>query len=111
MRLSPAGLACPNACLEIGTISGPVFHVRNNILGNFTAAQSGSAKHYGWVTPSASSIGPPGSISDRNALFVANPGNGYTGRAGSIDRPTLNDWRAVVGSDAMKATLAAIERT
>ncbi len=104
VRLESSRLACPNTCFEIGTTSGPVINVRNNILANFTPAQSGAAGHYCWVTPSATATGAAGSKSDRNVLFVADPGRGFTGRAGNVDRATIADWRAATGTDADSRT-------
>ncbi|MFN8178070.1 MAG: T9SS type A sorting domain-containing protein [bacterium] len=99
VRIDPAGLACSNACLEIGTTSGPVMKIRDNILGNFTAAQSGTAKHYCWVTTSGTLIGATGSVSDYNVLHVASATNGYTGLTNATDRALLGDWQAAVSQD------------
>ncbi len=100
VRLAPAGLACPNTAFELGTHTGPVVHARNNIFANFTAAQSGAARHYAMVVPGAGALGPAGSISNHNLLHVANPTNGYAGRAGGVDRVALADWQSATGGDA-----------
>ncbi len=99
VRIAPTDLTASNACFEIGTVTGPVIKVRNNAFGNFTGTQSGAAKHFCWVSPSAGSIGPAGSLSDRNVLHVSNAANGFVGLAGGIDKPTVADWQTVAGSD------------
>jgi len=99
VRLSPQGAACSNACLEMGSVSGLRNRVRNNILANFTAAQSGSAKHYAITTVGAASIGASGSVSDRNILHVNNTVNGFTGLSSTTDRAALSDWQAVATND------------
>ena len=101
VRLEPAFLNCPNANLEIGTISGPVMKVRDNVLANFSGAQGGVSHHYCWVTPGVGSIGPAGSISEANVVYVANTIGGATGLTGAADRLTLADWRASVAQDAI----------
>ena len=99
VRLSPVNLNCQNSCFEIGTTSGPVIKVQNNIFANFTEAQTGNAKHYCWVTGTANSIGPSGSISNYNNLYVNNSGNGFVGLDNMTNRSTLSNWRTAVGND------------
>ncbi len=87
-----------SACFEIvtATATGPVHRVRDNIFANFTGTQTGVAKHYTWVTTSATLIGSPGSISNNNVLHVNNSANGFTAlnTATPTDYPTLASWQA-----------------
>ena len=90
-----------NACFEIGTTSGPVMQVRNNIFANFTGAQAGVALHVGWYSTSATVTGNTGSISDYNDLYVLDPTNGFVGRGNTTNFATLANWQAaMVGQDA-----------
>jgi len=89
-----------NACFEIGTSTGAIMQVRNNIFANFTGAQSGLARHYAWSSTTAGSIGNTGSTSDYNDLYIDNTTNGHTGRGGSTDYATLANWQAAVSADA-----------
>jgi uncharacterized repeat protein (TIGR01451 family) len=98
--LAPAGLSTNNTCFQIGTTSGPVMKVRNNIFANFTGAQTGSAKHYAWVTTSSTLVGAAGSVSNYNVLHVANPTNGYVGLTNATDQASLANWQTAVSQDA-----------
>ena len=100
VRLAPTGIACPNTALEVATTSGPVINVRNNILANFTAAQAARAKHYAWVTSSATLTGAVGSVSDHNLFFINNTTNGFVGRGNATDDASLANWQSAVGQDA-----------
>ncbi|MDX5396973.1 MAG: hypothetical protein LPK21_12315, partial [Hymenobacteraceae bacterium] len=86
-----------STCIEIGTASGAVMKVRNNIFANVTGAQSGVSKHFAWSSTSATSIGPAGSDSDNNFLYIANTTNGYPGQGGGTDYATLGLWSAAMG--------------
>jgi uncharacterized repeat protein (TIGR02543 family) len=103
VRLQPTDLLCSNACYEIGTTTGPVVKTRDNVFANFSGTQSGSPKHYCWVTPSATDLGAAGSVSDYNVLFVSNSANGYTGYA-AADKATLANWQTVAANDAHSAS-------
>ena len=99
VSIAPSNLNCSNTCFEIGTVSGPIIKVRDNIFSNQSGGQVGSAKHYCWVTPSTSSIGPVGSISNYNDLFISNIANGYVGLGGTVDYQDLfADWKLVSAS-------------
>jgi uncharacterized repeat protein (TIGR02543 family) len=102
VRIAPQSLSSPNTCFEVGTSSGPVVRVRNNIFANFVGTQSGSGKHYCWVA-AGSAIGASGSVSDRNVLHINNLSNGFTGLVNSTDRATLVDWQSATGQDANSA--------
>ena len=94
VSINATTLGNSNTCLEIGSTSGPVLKIRNNILSNTTAAQSGSAKHYCWITTSATSFGPAGSVSNYNDLYVANT-NGFVGLGATTDYASLANWQAI----------------
>ncbi|MBK8553315.1 MAG: hypothetical protein IPL53_20545 [Ignavibacteria bacterium] len=93
VRLSPSGISCQNSCFELGTTSGAVLQIYNNIFSNFTSAQTGNARHYCMVTPSGSYPGNAGSTSDHNDLYIANAVNGFTGLTGTTNRATLANWK------------------
>jgi uncharacterized repeat protein (TIGR02543 family) len=99
VRLAPQNLVPSNACFEIATTTGPVIKARNNVFANFTGTQVSASKHYCWITPTTNSLGPAGSVSDRNVLHVNNTVNGYTGLSGTTDRVTLGEWQAVASND------------
>jgi hypothetical protein len=101
------GSGSPNlssTCFEIGTTSGPIMDIRNNIFANFTGAQSGVSKHYTWVSTSATLIGNTGSVSDYNDLYIANTTNGFVGLGNTTDRATLADWQTATSNDANSVT-------
>ena len=111
------GTASPNAtstCFEIGTSSGPVFDVRNNVFANLTTGQTSTTqgKHYTWISTSGTLIGATGSVSNYNDLYVVGtPGDGTRGYIGAqgtpsianasttIDRITLADWQVTPAKD------------
>jgi hypothetical protein len=97
------GSGSPNissAAFEISTTSGPIYRVRNNIFSNFTGAQTSPAAHYSWVSTSNTTIGPAGSISNFNDLFISNPTQGFIGRGSSLDFATLAAWQSAMTQDA-----------
>lgn len=98
VRLAPVGITGSNTAFEIGNTTS-IFKIQNNIFANFTGTQSGGAKHYAFVTPTASSIGAAGSVSDNNILHIANPGNGFVGLSATTDRVNLPAWRTVTGTN------------
>ena len=105
---SPSG---SNTCFEVGTASGPVYDVRNNVFANFTGTQAGG-KHYAWISTSTTLLGAAGSVSDYNDLFVAggtgDATRGYVGAMGTpsttapstVDKAALADWQAASSQDA-----------
>ena len=86
-----------NTCFEIQNVAA-VYRLQNNIFANFTNAQAGAARHYTWVTTSATNFGAAGSISNRNDLFVANDAGvtGFIGRANATEQATLANWTAAI---------------
>ncbi|MBK0404965.1 hypothetical protein I5M27_18390, partial [Adhaeribacter sp. BT258] len=101
VRLEPAAAyKASSTAFEIGTASGAVMTVTNNIFANFMAAQTGVAKHYAWVTTSATATGNTGSVSNYNDLYIADAGNGFIGLTNTTDRATLADWQTATNQDA-----------
>ncbi len=85
------GSASPNtssATLEVSTTSGPVYFIRNNILSNFTNAQSGAARHYGIVSTSYQRTGNTGSITSYNDLYIGTGTGGFVAGGGVGNTPT-----------------------
>ncbi|WP_294676709.1 T9SS type A sorting domain-containing protein [uncultured Fluviicola sp.] len=99
-----------NSCYEIQNVAS-VYKVQNNIFANFTNAQTGAARHYVYVTTSATNIGATGSISNKNDFFVANDlgTTGFTARANSTNLTSLLNWTsaitAVANTDANSANV------
>lgn len=99
------GSASPNissVCLEISTTTGPVYTIANNSLANFTAAQSGVARHFVYRSTSATSFGNTGTILNNNNVFILNDvgTTGFIGQGNTVDYPTLNDWQIAMSLDA-----------
>ncbi len=82
-----------STCLEIGTTSGPVINVRNNVFANFTGAQVAPAAHFAWKSTSATLTGNTGSISNYNDLYIANSTQGFVGQGNATNYATLLDWQ------------------
>ena len=97
-----SSLGASNSCLEYAgnATTGPQIKVRSNILANFTAAQTSTAKHFCYRTASASSIGSPGSLSNNNDMYIFNSTNGFVGRGATTDYALLSNWQAANGQDA-----------
>lgn len=96
------GSASPNvssSCFEIGTATGPVMNIRNNIFSNFTGAQAGVAKHFTWRSTSATAVGNTGSISNYNDLYILNTTNGFVGQGNITDLATLTNWQTAMVQD------------
>ena len=112
VRIAPSNLVINNACLVVSTTSGPIINVRNNVLANFTAPQTGSNKHYIVVSSSATAVGAAGSVWNYNDYYLANANaaattgtpNGYIGLGNATDRVTLLDWQTATGMDANTIT-------
>lgn len=95
-----ASLTVSSACFEIGTASGPIMNVRNNIFANYTGVQAGVAKHYTWRSTSATVIGSAGSVSNYNDLYISNTTNGFVGLGNATDLVTLANWQTALTQDA-----------
>lgn len=98
VRLSPPITNCHNTCFNIGTVSGFINEVKNNIFANYTTGQTGTAFHYCWVTSSTTSIGPSGSSSNYNDLYISDTANGRIGLANSAKKLTLANWQAITSA-------------
>lgn len=94
-----------STCFEIGTTSGPVINVRNNVFSNITATQTAPAAHYAWVSTSATATGNTGSISDRNDLYVQNATQGFVGLGGATTYASLANWQTGVTQDAASVSV------
>lgn len=91
-----SGYTGSSACIEIGTTTGTVMLIRNNIFADFSPAQSGVARHVAWQSTSNTLMGSSGSLSDYNDLYVANTANGFIGAGSSLTFATLADWQAAM---------------
>lgn len=93
IRLEPTALGCSNACLQVGSNSTTV-RAGSNILANFTAPQSGNARHYNW---SVNSPGTGPAEANRNILYLASPINGATALVAGAS-VSLGTWRGLVNT-------------
>ncbi len=82
-----------NVCLETGG-STTILNVRNNIMANFTGAQTGVAVHACIRTTSATTFGASGSGCDYNDYYVANTTNGFVGIANATNGATIATWKS-----------------
>jgi len=99
-----------SACFEVNSAAGPVYKVGNNIFANFTAAQTGVARHYVYSTPTALTLGPVGTVSNNNDVFVANDAgvSGFTGFDGTTAYNTLANWTAAITPAGLETASLAI---
>ena len=102
VAINATGLTASNTCYEIGTASGALINTRNNIFANFTTGHTtnGTAYHAAWTSTSATAVGSAGSVSDRNAFYVADTANGFVGRGNTTNLRTLANWQAAMSQDA-----------
>lgn len=98
------GTTSPNissTCIEIGTTSGPVINVRNNVFVNATATQTAPASHYGAVSTATSALGNTGSVWNYNDYYITNATQGFVGNGNATNHITLLDWQtAMTGQEA-----------
>jgi GEVED domain/Secretion system C-terminal sorting domain len=97
-----------SAAFEVNTTTGPIYTVQNNIFANFTPAQTGIARHFVYVTPTATAIGNTGTVSNYNDLYLANDAGvtGFLGQGAAVTYTTLVDWQtAMVGMDVNSVSL------
>ncbi len=104
------GSASPNlssACFEVGTSSGPVYNLGNNIFANFTATQAGIARHFGLVSTSATLLGAAGTVSNNNDIFVANDAGvtGFAALGNATTYTTVANWTTATTLDAVSLSL------
>jgi hypothetical protein len=97
-----ASLNISSVCLEIATATGPIYRIANNNFANFTAAQTGVARHYIYRSTSATSFGPTGTILNNNNLFILNDvgTTGFIGQGNTTDYATLANWQTAMTQDA-----------
>jgi hypothetical protein len=103
-----ASLNISSSCMEIATTSGPTFTVANNIFANFTGTQTGLARHYVYVSTSATLLGNTGTSVNNNVYFVLNNvgTTGFIGRGNTTDFATLANWQAnYAGQDIASVSL------
>ncbi|MGQ3131739.1 MAG: T9SS type A sorting domain-containing protein [Flavobacteriales bacterium] len=92
---SPATIS--STCIELGG-STAAQNIRNNILANYTGAQTGTAKHYCIRTTSATSMGP--SVVDYNDYYIANATNGYVALLNTTDAVDIAAFNAGITTPA-----------
>ena len=86
---------CSNTCVEISNATVNDYNFKNNVFANYTTGQTGVARHYCFVTPSANSIGTA-SKTDYNDYYIQN-GQGTTGFVGlgsTTEYSTVSAWSA-----------------
>lgn len=85
-----------SACIVSTGGTANTMKFKNNIFTNFTAAQSGTPKHYCIMRQSSS-----GTISESNYnnYYISNSGNGYIGYY-TADKALLADWKTALSKDA-----------
>ena len=85
-----------NACIQF--LDGQDFTIimKNNVLANFTTAQTGVAKHYCIISSQTDRYGLSGSLSNYNNLYIANDQgtSGFVGLGNATNYATLADWQA-----------------
>lgn len=99
-----------SACMEVNNAGGPVYKLGNNIFANFTATQTGVARHYVFSTPTALTFGPAGTTSNNNDVFIANDAgvSGFTGFDGTTPYNTLANWSAAITPAGLETVSLAI---
>lgn len=102
-----SSLNLSSACFEVNTTSGPVFLLGNNIFANHTAAQGATAKHFAFVSTSATAIGNTGSLSNNNDLYIANDAgvSGFVGQGNTTTYTSLANWQAAMTQDAASLSI------
>ncbi|MEO8068718.1 MAG: GEVED domain-containing protein [Flavobacteriales bacterium] len=91
-----SSLLYSSACFEIGSTSGPLLIVKNNIFSNRTAAQGATAKHFGIVSPSATSLGNGASSYTNNDIYIPNDlgVSGHPARGNTTNYNSVALWQA-----------------
>lgn len=94
-----------STCLEV-IQTGPVVNIRNNIFVNSTASQTGFPFHYGMVVPNFSIAAATG-VSNNNAVYISNLGNGVLIRKTSAtvaNYTSLPAWVSASTQDAQSVS-------
>lgn len=86
-----ASITASNVCLELGG-STATNNIRNNILANYTGAQTGTAKHYCIRSTSATAMGSANSVVNFNDYYLLDIANGFTALTNTTDQATITDW-------------------
>lgn len=86
-----ASITASNVCLELGG-STATNNIRNNILANYTGAQTGIAKHYCIRSTSATAMGSASSVVNFNDYYLLDIANGFTALTNTTDQATITDW-------------------
>lgn len=90
-----ASLNVSSVCLELGG-TNPTNNIRNNILANYTAAQTGTPKHFCIRSTAVATLGSASSIVNYNDYYLASTTNGFVGLTNTTDRPTITDWSTAI---------------
>jgi len=100
-----------STCFEIANGSTAIQKVRGNIFVNAFPAQGTTAKHFCWVSTSATAIGGTGSLSDYNDLFITNDAgvSGFIARGSTTNYSDLAAWKAL--SPARDANSLSVDPT
>lgn len=98
-----SSLNASSSCYEIATASGPIFNLANNVFANFTATQTGVARHYGLVSTSATAFGNTGTTSNNNDIFILNDAGvtGYAALGNATNYATVANWTTATTMDAL----------
>ena len=91
----PANIS--NDCLYLTATTG-IHYIRNNIFANVSPGHS-TPYHVAIYTPSTSSIGATGSVSNNNVLYIENLLGGYVVRGSSTNYATLQAWTTASSQD------------
>jgi len=96
--ISIDGSTYPNGsttCMEIlqGTLD--VYNIKNNVLANFSEAQTGIAGHYCIITPEVDRIGSATTSCNYNDMYIANDQgtSGHVGMGNTTNYSTLANWQ------------------
>ena len=90
-----------SVCFALASTSA-VHKVRGNIFVNAFPSQGTTAKHWCWLSTSATSIGAAGSISNYNDLFITSDAgtSGHVGRGSTTNYNTVGNWNSATTQDA-----------
>ena len=97
--ISIDGSTYPNGsttCIEIKQGTLDTYNLKNNVLANFTMAQTGPAGHYCITTPQVDQIGTVTTSSDYNDFYIANDQgtSGHIGLGATTNYSTLATWQS-----------------
>ncbi|RYU78221.1 hypothetical protein [Hymenobacter persicinus] len=78
---------------SFGTAQGQ-FTLRNNLLVNLTGAQTAASARHVALYATNRQLGAPGSSTDYNNFYLANPTGGFVMGSSTASYPTLPEWQA-----------------